>query len=102
MRMDGETKDRLVDDLKSLIADAEELLRATTNQAGEAVAAARQKIERSLIEGKKALSDAEQMVIQRSKEAADIADDYVRENPWSAIGIAAGVGLLVGLLMRRT
>jgi ElaB/YqjD/DUF883 family membrane-anchored ribosome-binding protein len=102
MRMDGETKDRLVDDLKSLIADAEELLRATTNQAGEAVAAARQKIERSLIEGKKALSDAEQVVIQRSKEAADIADDYVRENPWSAIGIAAGVGLLVGLLMRRS
>jgi ElaB/YqjD/DUF883 family membrane-anchored ribosome-binding protein len=102
MRMDGETKDRLVDDLKSLIADAEELLRATTNQAGEAVAAARQKIERSLIEGKKALSDAEQVVIQRSKEAADFADDYVRENPWSAIGIAAGVGLLVGLLMRRS
>jgi ElaB/YqjD/DUF883 family membrane-anchored ribosome-binding protein len=102
MRMDGETKDRLVDDLKSLISDAEELLRATTNQAGEAVAAARQKIERSLIEGKKALSDAEQVVIQRSKEAADIADDYVRENPWSAIGIAAGVGLLVGLLMRRS
>jgi ElaB/YqjD/DUF883 family membrane-anchored ribosome-binding protein len=100
--MEGETKDRIVDDLKSLIADAEELLRATTNQAGEAVAAARQKIERSLIEGKKALSDAEQMVIQRSKEAADFADDYVRENPWGAIGIAAGVGLLVGLLMRRS
>jgi ElaB/YqjD/DUF883 family membrane-anchored ribosome-binding protein len=100
--MEGETKERLVGDLRSLIADAEELLRATTNQAGEAVAAARQKIEQSLIEGKKALSDAEQMVIQRSKEAADIADDYVRENPWSAIGIAAGVGLIVGLLMRRS
>jgi ElaB/YqjD/DUF883 family membrane-anchored ribosome-binding protein len=100
--MDGETKDRLVGDLKSLIADAEELLRATKSHAGEAVAAARQKIEQSLIEGKKALSDAEQMVIQRSKEAADIADDYVRENPWSAIGIAAGVGFLVGLLVRRS
>jgi ElaB/YqjD/DUF883 family membrane-anchored ribosome-binding protein len=100
--MDGETKERLVGDLKSLIADAEELLKATTSQAGEAVAAARQKIEQSLIEGKKALSDAEQIVMQRSKEAADIADDYVRENPWSAIGIAAGLGLLVGMLMRRS
>jgi ElaB/YqjD/DUF883 family membrane-anchored ribosome-binding protein len=100
--MDGETKERLVGDLKSLIADAEELLRATTSQAGEAVAAARRKIEQSLIEGKKALSDAEQIVMQRSKEAADIADDYVRENPWSAIGIAAGLGLLVGMLMRRS
>jgi ElaB/YqjD/DUF883 family membrane-anchored ribosome-binding protein len=100
--MEGETKDRLVGDLKSLIADAEELLRATKSQAGEAVAAARQKIEQSLIEGKKALSDAEQMLIQRSKEAADIADDYVHENPWSAIGIAVGVGLVAGLLMRRS
>jgi ElaB/YqjD/DUF883 family membrane-anchored ribosome-binding protein len=99
--MEGETKERLIGDLKSLIADAEELLRATTSQAGDAVAAARQKIEQSLIEGKKALSDAEQIMIQRSKEAADIADDYVRENPWSAIGIAAGVGLVLGLMLRR-
>jgi ElaB/YqjD/DUF883 family membrane-anchored ribosome-binding protein len=99
--MEGEAKERLIGDLKSLIADAEELLRATKSQAGDAVAAARQKIEQSLIEGKKALSDAEQVMIQRSKEAADIADDYVRENPWSAIGIAAGVGLLLGLMLRR-
>ena len=99
--MEGEAKERLIGDLKSLIADAEELLRATKSQAGDAVAAARQRIEQSLIEGKKALSDAEQMMIQRSKEAADIADDYVRENPWSAIGIAAGLGLLLGLMLRR-
>jgi ElaB/YqjD/DUF883 family membrane-anchored ribosome-binding protein len=101
--MDAEStnKERLVSDLKNLITDAEELLRATATQAGEKVSVARQKIEQSLIEGKKALGDAEKVLVQRTKEAADLADDYVRENPWSAVGIAAGLGLVLGLLIRR-
>ncbi len=101
--MEGEwTTERLVSELRNLIGDAEELLRATTNQAGEKIAVARQKIEQSLTEGKKALADAEQVVISRSKEVADVADDYVQENPWAAVGIAAGVGLLLGLIVRRS
>jgi ElaB/YqjD/DUF883 family membrane-anchored ribosome-binding protein len=99
--MDDDTS-KLVGDLKTLIGDAEELLRATTNQAGEKVAVARQKIEQSLIEGKKALADAEKVIIEKSKQYADITDDYIRENPWSAVGIAAGVGLVLGLLLRRS
>lgn len=100
--MDGEvtSRDKLVGDLKNLVADAEELLKATASQAGEKVTEARQKIEQSLIEGKKALADAEKTLRQKSKEAADLADDYVRDNPWSAVGIAAGVGLVLGLLIR--
>jgi len=100
--MDGEanSKDRLVGDLKNLVADAEELLKATASQAGDKIGVARQKIEQSLIEGKKALADAEKNLVQKSKECAEIADDYVRENPWSAVGIAAGLGLILGLLIR--
>ena len=100
--MDGEASstDRLASDLKNLVADAEELLKATASQAGDKIGVARQKIEQSLIEGKKALADAEKVIVEKSKEAAEIADDYVRENPWSAIGIAAGVGLVLGLLIR--
>jgi ElaB/YqjD/DUF883 family membrane-anchored ribosome-binding protein len=100
--MDGETtQEKLVSDLKTLIGDAEELLKATANQAGEKVTVARQKIEQSLIEGKKALGDAEKVLRAKSKEYADIADDYIRENPWSAVGVAAGIGLILGLLIRR-
>ena len=100
--MDGESssKDRLVNDLRTLVSDAEELLKATTSQAGEKIVVARQKIEQSLIEGKKALADAEETLVKKSKECAEIADDYVRENPWSAVGIAAAVGLAFGLLIR--
>jgi ElaB/YqjD/DUF883 family membrane-anchored ribosome-binding protein len=101
--MEGETsRERLVGDLKTLINDAEELLRATATQAGDKISVARQRIEQSLIEGKQSLADAEKVLLERSKEAVDIADDYVRENPWSAIGIAAGIGLVLGLLLRRT
>ena len=101
--MNGEAaKDKLVTDLKTLVNDAEELFKATATQAGEKVAVARQKVEQSLIEGKKALADAEKVVVKKSKECAEIADDYVRENPWGAIGIAAGVGLVLGLLIRRS
>jgi ElaB/YqjD/DUF883 family membrane-anchored ribosome-binding protein len=100
--MEGEVngKERLVGDLRNLVADAEELLRATASQAGDKIGVARQKIEQSLIEGKKALADAEKSLVDKSKEAADIADDYVRENPWSAVGMAAGIGFVLGLLIR--
>ena len=101
--MNGEAaKEKLVTDLKTLVNDADELFRATATQAGEKITVARQKVEQSLIEGKKALADPEKVVVKKSKECAEIADDYVRENPWSAIGIAAGVGLVLGLLIRRS
>lgn len=102
--MEAETsnnKEKLVGDLRVLVADAEELLKATANQAGEKIALARQKIEQSLVEGKKAIADAEKTLLKKSKECAEIADDYVRENPWSAVGIAASVGLVLGLLIRN-
>ncbi len=100
--MDGEAfnKERLVNDLRTLVADAEELLKVTASQAGEKIGLARQKIEQSLTEGKKALADAEKTLVMKSKECAEIADDYVRENPWSAVGIAAAIGLVFGLMIR--
>ena len=101
--MNGEAaKEKLVSDLKTLVSDAEELFKLTATQAGEKVSVARQKVEQSLIEGKKALGEAEKVLVKKSKECAEIADDYVRANPWSAISIAAGVGLVLGLLIRRS
>ena len=96
------TREKLVSDLKVLIDDAEELLKATANQAGEKVATVRQRIEQSLHEGKRSLAEAEDVLLDTGKEAAKAADIYVRENPWNAVGIAAGIGLVLGLLIRRS
>ncbi len=99
--MEEVTKDKLFSDLKVLISDAEELLKVTANQAGERVAAARHRIGQSLEEGKKSLADAEEIVLDKTKEVTKAADVYVRKNPWNAVGIAAGAGLILGLLLRR-
>ncbi len=95
------TTEKLANDLKALIKDAEELLKATASQAGEQVSALRKRIEDSLKEGKETLADAEDIILDTTKDAAEAAARYVQKNPWSAIGIAAGVGLVLGMLIRR-
>ena len=95
------SKEKLVQDFRTVVADAEELLKATASQAGEKVAVARERIQDSLHQVKVKLAEAEDVIVQRSKQAARATDDYVRENPWQAVGAAAGVGLLIGLLIGR-
>ena len=95
------SKDKLVQDFKIVVADAEELLKATANQAGEKVAAARERIQDSLHQAKVMLAEAEDVIVQKGKLAARATDEYVHENPWRAVGIGAGVGLIIGLLIGR-
>jgi ElaB/YqjD/DUF883 family membrane-anchored ribosome-binding protein len=95
------SKDKLVADLKVVVADAEELLRATASQAGEKVTAARERIQASLATAKVKLTEAEKVLLEKSKEAAKAADEYVRENPWQAVGVAAAAGLVLGVLISR-
>ena len=95
------TKEKLVADLKVVVADAEELLRATASQAGEKVAAARERIQASLAAAKVKLGEAERALTEKTKVAAKATDDYVRENPWQAVGIAAAAGLVLGILISR-
>ena len=94
-------KDKLVADLKVVVADAEELLRATASQAGEKVAVARERIQASLATAKVKLGEAERALLEKTKEAARATDDYVRENPWQAVGIAAVAGLVLGIFISR-
>ena len=95
------SKEKLVADLKVVVADAEELLRATASQAGEKVSAARERIQASLASAKVKLTEAERALLEKSKEAAKAADEYVRENPWQAVGVAAAAGLVLGVLISR-
>ncbi len=92
---------KLVEDLKAVVADAEELLKATANQTGERIAAARGKAEESLKAAKARLAEQEEAVMSQTKAAAKATEDYVRANPWKAVGIAAAVGLILGLLAAR-
>jgi ElaB/YqjD/DUF883 family membrane-anchored ribosome-binding protein len=90
-----------MEDLKAVVADAEELLEATASQTGERIAAARAKAEESLKAAKTRLAEQEAAVMAKTKAAARATEDYVRANPWTAVGIAATVGLILGILAAR-
>ena len=95
------SKEKLVADVKVLVADTEELLRATASQAGEKAVVARERIQATLATTKAKLIDAERALLEKTKQAARATDDYVHDNPWQAVGVAAGVGFLLGLLIGR-
>jgi ElaB/YqjD/DUF883 family membrane-anchored ribosome-binding protein len=95
------TREKLIADLKLVIADAEELLRASASQAGGQMAAMRERIQSTLEDAKQRLTAAGASTADTAKVAATATDTYVRENPWQAVGIAAAAGVVLGLLLNR-
>ena len=86
--------EKVVTDVKVLASDIEELVRATAAQSGDKVAEARARVQQALAGGK-------ETVVVHGAEAARATDRYVHENAWKAVGISAGIALLVGLLIGR-
>jgi ElaB/YqjD/DUF883 family membrane-anchored ribosome-binding protein len=80
---------------------AESLRAATAAQTGEKIEEARAHAEESVRAAKARLSGIEDEALERARALADDADHYVRGNPWGAVGIAAGLGLVLGLLIGR-
>ncbi len=99
--MQDVNKDKLIEDLKVVAQDVEALLRATASQTGEKLSEARTRAEESLRSARVRLTEASDEIADRTRVAATAADEYVRDNPWHAVGIAAGIGLAVGLLLAR-
>jgi len=94
-------KQKLVSDMKVVVADAEEILRATAGVAGDKMGDLRERFGERLRDAKLRLADAEAALVDRTKAAARATDDYVHENPWRAVGVAAGIGLLLGVIIGR-
>ena len=99
--MEHVSTERLLDDLKSVVNDAEELLKATAGQAGERMSEARSRAEASVKKARKRMSDLQGDLIGQTKEVADQADAYVHKNPWQAVGVAVAAGVILGLIIGR-
>ncbi len=95
------TTEKLLDELRNVVHDAEELLRATAGEAGEKAAHARTRAQASLEAARARLAGMGQEAAERVREAGDRTDQYVRSNPWPAIGAGAAGGLLLGILLAR-
>ena len=94
-------KDKLVEDFKAVVSDAEELLKATASQTGERAQAARARIEESLGEARERLAILQDDLMDRSKAAARATNQLVHDNPWPSMAVAAGIGFLLGLITGR-
>lgn len=94
-------KDSLVDDFRALIGFVGDLLHATTGKTGERLDAVGAKLDETLDGAKLRVESAQALLVEGAQEAAQAADEYVHEHPWKSVGIATGIGLIVGFLISR-
>lgn len=94
-------KEKLMTDLKLVISDAEELMKLTAGEVGGKASEMRMRMQERLDKAKVDLAHLQETAVARAKDASRVADNYVHDNPWTAIGIAAGVGVVLGMLISR-
>lgn len=97
----ADARDSLVSSLKAVIRDAEDLLKSTGHQVDDNLQSAKARFESTLSSARSGLDSAQESVIARTRDAAKTTDTYVHDNPWRSVGIAAVVGVVVGLLLGR-
>lgn len=95
------TKDQLIADIGGVLTDAENLLRDAAQATGDRATELRRRAQDAISGVVKRLGDAEKRLVSGAKDAAVATDDWVHKHPWRAVGIAAGVGVLIGLLINR-
>jgi len=99
--LDKLSEERLIEDFKKVISDAEDLLKVTANIGDEKIAEMRAKAEESIQVAKYAIGESKAAFIDKAKAATKATNAYVHENPWNSIGIAASIGAIIGLLISR-
>jgi ElaB/YqjD/DUF883 family membrane-anchored ribosome-binding protein len=95
------SRDKMVSDVKVVIDDAQELLKLTAGETSGKLAEVRTRLGARLASAKERLIDVEHAMVEKSKVAAKATDAYVHDHPWQSVGVAAGVGFLIGLLVGR-
>lgn len=102
MSIDATTQlDNLSSDVQAAISGAEDMLRQAKTATGDKAAELRERAMEQLKAVREKMHDAQQAVIEKSRAAARVTDDFVHENPWKAIGAGMAAGVLIGLLLNR-
>ena len=99
-KADG-AKEILMTDFQTLVSDTERLLEHSASLAGDQAHELREQIQDSLLRARETLKLTEDSLRERGKAVVNATEDYVQANPWQSVGIAAGVGFLIGLLATR-
>ena len=95
------SKEKLINDLHQGIADSEEMLKLTADEVSAGAVQLRERVRERMNQAKAELVHLQQVTVEKAKAAGHATDEFVHQNPWKSIGIAAGLGLVVGLLISR-
>ena len=95
------TSENLRAELKSLADTLEEVLNSSADKSKEEVSKLRSKAEKALKESRYRLGETGDVLAKQTREAAARADEYVRDNPWTGVGIGAAIGVVLGVLLTR-
>jgi ElaB/YqjD/DUF883 family membrane-anchored ribosome-binding protein len=93
-------RDQLLEDFHKVVSDTESLLRAMASVPGEKAGALRATVEENLNAAKKRVRELQGAAVEKTTAAARVTDEYVHDNPWMLIGVAAAVGFVFGLMAR--
>ena len=88
-------------DMKTLIEEAQDLFREATQVTGAKADELRSKGLSLLETATQKAHEFQEVALEKGKKAAQATDEFVHEHPWKAVGIAAGIGLVVGVLIAR-
>jgi ElaB/YqjD/DUF883 family membrane-anchored ribosome-binding protein len=94
-------RERLAQDVRSLLTDVEQLFREAAQASGAEAQELRRRAEAALLKARQQIESVEEDLLRRGREAAQATDEWVHQNPWTSIGIGAGIGVLVGMLIAR-
>lgn len=95
------SKEKLIKDLHQGIADSEEMLKLTADEVSAGAVQLRARVRERMEQAKTELLHLQQVTVEKAKAAGHATDAFVHENPWRSVGIAAGVGLVIGMLISR-
>jgi len=95
------TKHQLVEEFNSVVAETEQLLKSVAKAGGQNAGALHASVEQSLANAKDRLRNLQATSTEQVQVAAQATDKYVHENPWQIIGIAAGLGMVIGMMLGR-
>ncbi len=95
------TKEKLVDDVKVVLHDAELLLRETAGNLGDKALEARERLQRGVQAAKERVQEIQKQTAEQAKIAARATDEFVHDHPWESVGVAFAVGALIGVLIGR-
>ena len=95
------TREKVVEEFSNVLYEAEEMLKDAAGETGDKARNLRDQVESKLLHAKLRLQELEGQAVDRAKVAARATDDFVHDHPWQAIGAAAALGFVAGLLLNR-